>query len=84
MSHTALSQTTVAEVPTVPCADEMDNDTFLKHYNKRHLQDSSMSRVIERDMAWEKLAGMWRAFHRRCHNLAVPGQYDHEHEGDWE
>lgn len=62
----------------------MDDETFRKHYNARHLADAEMGAELPDDARWVKLNELWRAFHRRCHEIAVPGQYDHDHLGEWE
>lgn len=67
----------------VPAPEKMDDETFRKHYNARHLDDA-LDGPLPDGAAWRKLAGMWRAFHERCHALALPDQYDHEHIGAWE
>lgn len=63
----------------------MDDETFLKHYNARHLKDAPMDAPLP---AWTlkrpAVLRAWQAFHRRCHELGVPGQFDHEHLNPWD
>lgn len=60
---------------TVVPVEDMDNETFYKHYNKRHLADIGLDHVRygkeRRD--FETL----RAFHNHCHTNR---QQDHDHE----
>lgn len=69
----------------VPGADDMGNETFIKHINARHKQDLGLNPKgpdLHYDITQsEGLIDTHRAFHRRCHDLALPEQYDHEHEG---
>lgn len=71
------------EVVEVPHADDMDDDTFLKHLEHRHASECKIEGFIARNAvsAW---IGSYRAFHDRLHDLAAPGQYDHIHEEDEE
>lgn len=71
-------------LPRVPAPEAMDNETFRKHYNARHLKDAKLAGPLPEGMAWDRLHEMWRAFHQRCHELGLPGQFDHEHLGSWE
>ena len=65
----------------VPDADDMDDETLLKHIELRHRDEAKVETYISRRSvsAW---IGMYRAFHGTIHRLATPGQYDHVHEGD--
>lgn len=71
------------EVVEVPNAWDMDDETFIKHLEKRHAADCKIEGYISRNGvdAWIKT---YRVFHDRLHALATPGQYDHEHEEDEE
>jgi hypothetical protein len=67
----------------VPGVEEMDDEVMYKHLNARHKTDLG----IKDDMHYsplyaESLVEAHRAFHRRQHELATPGRYDHEHVGD--
>jgi hypothetical protein len=63
----------------VPLAEYMDDETFIKHLEKRHAQDTGVEGYMTRHNVtiW---VGMYRTFHERCHRVAHPGQYDHIHE----
>ena len=59
----------------VPAASDMDDETLLRHLEKRHSHETGVphhgrENVIE---AW---IGPYRAFHERIHSL---NQHDHEH-----
>lgn len=67
-------------MPTVPAAEDMEDQIFLRHMDKRHRGD------FKNYMELANLPGMteykmtlWRNFHRRCHEIATPGQHDHIH-----
>lgn len=83
-----MSGTTQAlrpEVDTVPNARDMDHETFLKHFNARHLEEAKLGAPLEeRTARQDAVIRAYRAFHRRCHELGVPGQFDHEHIDDWD
>ena len=60
--------------------DEMDNLTFLKHMDKRHSEVVLNGPLAEsRTPPYDSWVGPYRAFHDNLHNIAVPGQLDHEH-----
>lgn len=65
----------------VPLAEDMDDETFIKHIENRHAEDCKVETFISRNavQAW---IGSYRAFHERLHMIEHPGQYDHFHEED--
>ena len=67
-----------ADVVEVPHADEMDDETFLNHLERRHAKETKIEKFIVRSQVplW---VGMYRIFHERLHAIAVPGQHDHYH-----
>lgn len=67
------------KVVQVPHIHNMDDDTFLKHLEKRHAGDTDVEEFVRVNIvsAWVK---NYRAFHDRLHELATPEQYDHEHD----
>lgn len=68
----------------VPSAEDMDDETFLLHLEKRHAEECRMEKTPVHRHAIEAWLPSYRAFHERLHGLATPGQYDHEHESeDW-
>lgn len=75
-----MSTTVVA----VPGAKSMDDDTFFKHINARHLGDFGHGTLpFGTSPMWSPVVVLaYRAFHARVHNHALPGTYDHEHTGD--
>jgi hypothetical protein len=70
-------------VVSVPDAEQMDDETFLNHIEKRHAKECKVEGYIKRHAvsAW---IGVWRAYHERLHMIATPGQHDHVHEWDEE
>jgi hypothetical protein len=62
----------------VPSIGDMGDETFIQHYNLRHLPDIGFRTPIRDDPHSRALASL-RAFHERCHMLA-PFGYDHVHE----
>lgn len=65
---------------TVPSADDMSDEIFLKHMDKRHQKDLPSSWHL---LKIQHFSDGWmdplRTFHSKMHELALPGQYDHEH-----
>ena len=64
---------------TVPHTDDMDDETFIRHIEKRHAKQCKVEGYIARHaiIAWIKV---YRAFHRRLHDIERPGQHDHRHD----
>lgn len=71
----------VIEQVVVPMAEEMDDETFIRHIEARHAKECKVEGYIHRH-AVDAWIGVYRAFHERLHRIAVPGQHDHVHE--WE
>jgi hypothetical protein len=70
----------MAHVVTVPHPDEMDDDQFLKHMDKRHRQDfNNWWPLADFPSITEYQMELWRKFHDRAHRIALPDQYDHIH-----
>lgn len=66
------------DVVEVPAEYDMEDETFIKHMELRHSQDTGVETHSRHAMeAW---VGNYRTFHQRLHKLQTPGQYDHEHE----
>jgi hypothetical protein len=70
----------IMAVVIVPDAELMDDETFLKHLDKRHADDTGVERVLHKSphiqQSW---VGAYRAFHEHLHDH---GEYDHEHAWD--
>jgi len=67
----------------VPDPDDMPDEHFIRHLEKRHAAECKIEGYIARNNV-DTWIGMYRTFHDRLHRLAVPGQYDHTHEdGGW-
>lgn len=64
---------------TVPSADDMDDATFAKHMTHRHGESLGGLPFLHLTGKSPSLVAAWRAFHRRLHNLAEPGRYEHTH-----
>ena len=67
----------------VPSADDMEDETFLKHLEKRHAGEVLFEKTPVSRGAINKWLPSYRVFHQRLHDLATPGQHDHEHEEEW-
>lgn len=67
------------DVTSVPLAEDMDDETFIKHIEHRHAAECKVEGFISRH-AVESWITTYRAFHDRLHKIATPGQYDHVHE----
>lgn len=65
------------DVLLVVAQDEMDDETFVKHYNARHQGDIGTTPFSYSPHV--TYYGAMRAWHRRCHNS---DWYDHNHEPD--
>lgn len=68
-----------ALVEVVVPADEMDDETFCKHMNYRHLQDLGLNRIEHHERTLPGYYATLRAYHERLHALALRGTYNHEH-----
>lgn len=73
---------TIKEVVCVPLAEDMDDETFIKHLELRHPKDVHLEVSTMSRRAMSAWIGTYRAFHDRLHSIAAPGQYDHYHEED--
>lgn len=67
------------EVISVPSADDMDNETFLRHMDARHAHEVLNGPLSVDPSPVDAWVSPYRAFHDNLHAIAVPGQYDHEH-----
>ena len=68
------------EAEMVRNADQMSTEHFELHMNKRHGSSLGGLPVLNLIGKSPGLVAAWRAFHRRLHLLALPGQMEHEHE----
>lgn len=66
----------------VPHQDDMDDETFIKHLERRHPAECKIEGYMSRHNV-DVWVGMYRTFHARLHQLAAPGQHDHEHESEF-
>lgn len=70
---------------TVPSTDDMNDDTFLKHLDKRHRADTGVSGYLAKHPAKAEVwISAYRAFHKRLHAITMDGTFDHEHIGNME
>ncbi len=66
------------EIPVVVNADEMEDETFKAHFEKRHMdQMPGLNGFVE--PAHPDTVNSYRIFHETIHRL-FPLQEDHEHE----
>jgi len=67
----------------VPDADDMEDETFLKHLDKRHAHETGTEHALHQfphiQAAW---VGTYRAFHDYQHRINGEDAYDHEHVWD--
>jgi hypothetical protein len=61
---------------TVPAPSEMDDSTFIKHFNLRHSKDGH----IEERTSYPDELGTFRAFHRRLHDGTAASKSDIKHD----
>lgn len=67
----------------VPDADDMDDQTFLQHLDKRHTHETSVEQQLHKSVhAREAWVGAYRAFHERQHSIKGEEAYDHIHVWD--
>lgn len=65
-------------MPTVPAAETMDDETFLKHLNLRHAErDYAGLRELSGGLQHASQRGLRERYHRWCHEF---NGYDHEHQ----
>lgn len=72
----------VEEQDLVPVGEDMEDETFLKHLEKRHADDVKFETVPVARRAVEAWLPTYRAFHDRLHKLGPRSHYDHVHEED--
>lgn len=72
----------MADIVQVDDADDMEDETFLKHLDLRHAHETGTEKALHEyphiQSAW---VGAYRAFHERQHRNNPDG-YDHEHVWD--
>lgn len=70
------------EFTTVVSADDMDDETFKKHFNYRHVDDLDGISKINVGMD-DEILRMYRSFHDHIHRW-FPGKFSHNHRQEWE
>lgn len=78
----------VSEKVIVPSTHEMNDPTFIKHFNKRHRESDTPFFRIDMPYHAGMECGYMRAFHAHCHEAEANGgtvndvrpNYDHIHE----
>ena len=71
-----MSKVMDQRVVTVPAADDLTDETFIKQMNLRH--DDSIGGLHWPWLISPSVTGGWRAFHNRLHNSGAV--YTHAHE----
>ena len=71
-----------AEVVEVVGAEDMDDEVLFKHINARHSDDIGLEDIQYSPLYSDSLIETHRAYHRRVHQLAMDGHYDHYHSGE--
>jgi predicted transcriptional regulator len=75
--------TTETELVQVRAVSEMDDETFIKHFNARHadsLVGSGGTGQLVAEHLSEAVMEPYRAFHRQLHRTRI--DLDHYHTGD--
>lgn len=80
-SGVAMSSSIGGDIAIVPHPDDMDDETFIKHIDKRHRQDTAHDgeNILFPKSTWAAWVPLYRSWHERLHEISIPGQYDHEH-----
>lgn len=75
----AMPEETATEVIRVPHPDDMDTETFCKHFSVRHPESLPEGFTLSPDMD-EYVEECWRRFHERLHRLRLSSDpYEHAH-----
>lgn len=66
----------------VVSAEDMDDETFLAHFEKRHIEQLPNMPDGFIDTIWQQpeLIETYRSFHNKIHALIIPGTMEHPHE----
>lgn len=62
---------TGAELPVVADPDNMDNETFLKHFNARHVPMAGLTRVIPSGIPGDEDEHLLRLYHDHVHRDGI-------------
>jgi hypothetical protein len=67
----------------VPSAGDMDDETFFKHYNLRHLDDVHLAAPIHyHGTVSTGMIDTYRAYHERVHSTNPPNDHVHKEDGE--
>jgi hypothetical protein len=69
--------TAMTDIPTVPSADEMNDDIFIRHFNLRHTDSLGGLKALPFIMD-PYVLGCYRSFHSWLHRQPFR-HYDHYH-----
>ena len=69
------------EVVRVPHPDDMDLETFIKHFGARHQDNLPEGYKLSTNGMTPYVEDCWRRYHERFHRLRLGahGGYDHDH-----
>jgi hypothetical protein len=65
--------------PVVPHPDDMTDDTFVKHFNRRHSDHLGGLAALDLDHLTPYVLGCYRSFHNQLHGILRRAELDHEH-----
>lgn len=66
------------KVVKVSHPDDLTDEQFLLHMDKRHAREGFAHHAPH---ITPEQVELWRKYHDRLHEIAVPNQYDHTHVG---
>jgi hypothetical protein len=67
-----------AKVVTVPSADQMSTEIFVRHMNLRHVDSLGGLTELPEDIT-PAVEQLYRSFHARLHLLRLRSELRHEH-----
>lgn len=76
-----MEEGNVMVVVEVPHPDDMDDEIFLKHLDKRHPEITHGRMLHVQPNKAKGWINPYRAYHKRMHESPEPADYDHKHEG---
>ncbi len=67
-------------IPVVPAADDMDDDTFVLHFNKRHRDSLGGLTALRLQFLTPYVMECYRIFHERLHRVRIDLNHKHADE----
>lgn len=66
------------ELPKVKSADDMDAETFLKHFNARHMPLGGLKKMGKSNIPGDDNEDLLRTYHRKVHEFGSDHKGNHE------